>query len=405
MRVTGIIAEYNPFHLGHLYHLKQAKEISKSEGVIAIMSGSFLQRGEPALVDKWARTEMALKAGVDLVLELPVVFSCRSAYRFAQGGVKSLAATGILTHLAFGAETNNLQGLRAVARKLNNENDTFGETLGNFLDLGYSYPKSRTLTLERQLVNNDFVLSELDSPNNILAIAYLRVLEQLDCRIEPVTVQRIGSFHAQQPELGIASATAIRKLIENNDRSWLEYVPPPVGQILLREFKKGKGPVTLKALDQSILAVLRRMKIEEIKKIIEVSEGLENRLWELTRQTGNVEELLAKLKTKRYTYTRLQRLLIHAYLNFTQDLSTEEPEYLRVLGFNTQGKELLRLIKKYSQLPVITKFAQGYREVSEQGRKILDLEIVATNLYNLAFSNPEYRLGQQDFYRSPIIIE
>lgn len=395
MQVIGIIAEYNPFHLGHLYHLQEAKKKIENNGVVAIMSGSFLQRGEPALVDKWVRTEMALKAGVNIVLELPTAFAVRSAHWFAQGGVKSLAATGIVTHLAFGAETENLSHLKDLAQKINNEDPDLSQRIEEYLKLGYSYPKSRSLALG----NHDIY-----KPNDVLAVAYLRVLDQLESTMEPILIKRIGNYHAQKPEKGIASATAIRKLILNNDPSWVRYLPHWSSQLLLSAFKSGRGPVTLKSLEQAIMAVIRRMSPQEIKGIIEVSEGLENRLLEIAQQTGDIEILLNKLKTKRYTYTRIQRLLIHLFLNFTEELSIDSPQYLRVLGFNKRGRELLKIMKKRSTLPIITKFSRGYQEVNNTGKRILDLEILATDLYHLGFPKTQERKGHQDFYRSPMII-
>lgn len=397
MKVIGIIAEYNPFHLGHLYHLNQAKEkVNNHKGTVAIMSGSFLQRGEPALVDKWVRTETALRAGIDLVLELPVAFSSRSAYWFAQGGVKSLAATGIVTHLAFGAETADLEKLKESAQRINIEDPAFNQKMEEYLKQGHSYPKSRSLALENE---------EINKPNDILAIAYLRALEQLNTTIEPILINRIGNYHSTVPEKGLASATAIRKLILKGDLKWTQYLPEWSSQLLLKEFKAGRGPVTLKSLEQAIIAVIRRMSPEEIREIIEVSEGLENRLFEIAQQTGDIEILLKKLKTKRYTYTRMQRLVIHTFLNFTQAHSINEPPYLRVLGFNSRGKELLKMMKKQSQLPIITKFSHGYQEINDSGRKILDLEVLATDLYYLGFPNTQQRKAKQDFYRSPVIID
>lgn len=396
MQVIGIIAEYNPFHLGHLYHLTEAKKKIENSGVIAVLSGSFLQRGEPALVNKWVRTEMALKAGIDLILELPVAFSSRSAYWFALGGVRTLAATGIVTHLAFGAETDDLAQLKETAQKLNYEDPLFMQKIEEYLSLGHSYPKSRSLALKNM---------DISQPNDILAVAYLRVLEQLETTIEPLLIPRIGSYHAQRPENGLASATAIRKLILEGDQNWTRYLPQWSAQLLLKEFNEGRGPVTLTSLEQSIFTVIRRMGPHQIRKIIEVSEGLENRLYELAQKTGNIEILLNKLKTKRYTYTRLQRLVIHVLLNFTKDLSITSPQYLRVLGFNKRGKELLKKMKKSSTLPIITKFSDGYHEINDQGKKILDLEVLATDLYFLGFPNKDERSGRQDFYKSPVIIE
>ncbi|MDK2822180.1 MAG: hypothetical protein PWQ67_1226 [Clostridia bacterium] len=405
MKVLGVIAEYNPFHFGHYYHLQKAKELTGASAVICIIGSSFLQRGEPALVDKWARCQMALHAGADLILELPIVFSCRSALWFAMGGVKSLASTGIITHLAFGAETTDLNKMQQIARILNQENSSFVKNLEKYLDLGYSYPKSRSLTLQTILntPENDFI-NDLDKPNNILALAYLQVLESLNSKIEPVLIKRLGHYHSLQPENGIASATAIRKLILEKNPLWYKYVPESTKEILTLEFNQGKGPVSLQSVEQSIMATIRRKTPKDLKNIIEVKEGLENRIWQLAQSSGNITSLIEKLKTKRYTYTRMQRLLTHIFIRFTNDLSITSPEYLRVLGFNSKGQELLQLMKTNCQLPIITKFAQGYDQVSEIGKKVMDLEARATDLYTLAFPNPQVRQGRQDFYRSPIII-
>jgi len=208
MKILGIIAEYNPFHLGHQYHLQTAKEITKADAIIAVISSSFMQRGEPAIVDKWARCEMALKAGVDLVLELPTAFSCRSAYWFASGSIKSLAATGLVTHLAFGAESGKLSSLKEIASFLNSEDAQFKYYLNIFLNAGNSFPKARSLTLEKLLGENaKNFLEELNNPNNILALAYLRILEEIDSTIEPVLIKRVGEYHAQSPENGDISVT------------------------------------------------------------------------------------------------------------------------------------------------------------------------------------------------------
>ncbi|MFZ5943789.1 MAG: nucleotidyltransferase [Bacillota bacterium] len=406
MKVLGIVAEYNPFHNGHFFHLQEAKKKINPDGTVCILSSCFLQRGEPAFVDKWARAKMALAGGVDLVLELPQVFACRSAFWFAQGSVKSLTASGVVTHLAFGAETNNLNQHIQIARFLNKEDFIFNRHLKKNLALGYSFPKARSRSLGE--ISNDGEdiadLGMLNNPNNILAIAYLRVLDLLDTPILPLIIKRIGSYHSELPEDGFASATAVRKMILKGDNRWIDFVPPTTREILLEEFAQGKGPVTIDRYQQSIISTIRRKDITSLEKIIEINNGLESRLWQSAQNTGNIHELLNYLKTKRYTYTKLQRMLIHVLLNFTNNLSSNEPSYLRILGFNSKGKEILGLMKEKTKIPVITKFADGFEKVSPQGRDILDFEARATDLYVLGFTNNLHQKGRQDFYRTPIVL-
>ncbi|NLW25502.1 MAG: nucleotidyltransferase [Clostridia bacterium] len=405
MKVLGIIAEYNPFHLGHLYHLQTAKRKINPTATIAILSSNFLQRGEPALIDKWARCETALRNGIDLVLELPVAFSSRSAMWFASGGVQSLAATGIVTHLAFGAESSDLKKLQLIADFFNHEEHSFQKSLDEYLKQGFSFPHARSLALNKVMGSdaNDFI-NELNNPNNILAIAYLRNLALLSEKIEPVLVKRLGNYHAQRPENQFASATAIRRLIKEKNSSWVNYVPETTKEVLLKKFQDREGPVFLENLEQGILSCLRRMSPAEISNIIEVNEGLENRLWKMALETGTIYELIEKLKTKRYTHTRIQRLLIHLYLGFTKNDVFTQPYYLRVLGFNEKGQKLLKLIKTKARLPIITKLAHGYKNIDESAKKMLELEIRATDLYTLAYPDPQKRKGRLDFYRSPIVI-
>lgn len=399
MKIMGIIAEYNPFHLGHSYHLNKAREIIQPDGIIAVLSGNFLQRGEPALIDKWARAQMALRGGIDLVLELPAAFACRSALWFATGGVKTLENTGIVSHLAFGAEANNLKILLEVANLLNSETPEFKTALAKYLDQGLSYPQARHLALETLDHQN---LKGLENPNNILAIAYLRSLELIQSQMQPVLIKRQGNYHSTNIEEGFMSASAIRHSFAVNNRIWQEHVPPTTKDILEEQVAQGKGPVYFHNFSESILAIIRRSSPNELKNIIEMEEGLENRVFQVAQSATSLNELMEMLKTKRYTYTRIQRLLIHILINFRQDCIFEEPQYLRVLGFNNQGKELLKLIKTKSLLPIITKFAHGRKLLSPAGQKMLDLETRATDIYALGFPAQEHRCGRQDFYRSPI---
>lgn len=399
MKILGIIAEYNPFHLGHSYHVNKARELIQPDGVIAVLSGNFLQRGEPALVDKWARAQMALRGDIDLVLELPTAFACRSALWFATGGIKTLENTGIVSHLAFGAESDNLSILLEVANLLNAESPGFKNSLKKYLDQGLSYPQARNLALE-SLGNQN--LKDLANPNNILAIAYLRSLQMIRSQMEPVLIKRKGNYHSPNIEEGFMSASAIRHNLAENSSIWQEHVPSTTKEILEEQIALGKGPVYPHIFSESILAIIRRSSLNELKNIIEMEEGLENRVSRVAQNATTLNELIAKLKTKRYTQTRIQRLLTHILINFKQDFVFDEPQYLRVLGFNDKGKEMLKIIKTKSQLPIITKFAHGQKRLSPAGQKMLDLETRATDIYALGFPAPEHRYGRQDYYHSPI---
>lgn len=410
MNVLGIVAEYNPFHEGHLYHLNESRRIVKPDFTICILASNFLQRGEPSLVDKWSRTKMALEAGIDLVLELPTAFSCRSAFYYASGAITSLVKTGLTTHLAFGTETSDLSQLQDIAHIINKEDPIFKSLLHGFLDKGHSFPKARMLSLEKVLDLNPGALDLLDRPNTILALSYLQVLDILKSDISPVGILRKGDYHSLDSHdntqgsspVKFASASAIRELIKNEDSLWEKNLPDFTRKILVDEFEKGKGPVFIDNLEENIIATIRRSSPFELEKIIEINEGLENRIYQAAQKHSNIHELLAEIKTKRYAYTRLQRSLAHIYLNYEKDLNFTEPSYLRILGLNTKGQTLLKYMKEKSQLPLINKFASAFKMVDPPGKKMLELEARASDLYSLAFTNPQYRHGRQDYYTSPL---
>jgi len=371
MPVAGIIAEYNPFHNGHLHHLQETKRRLSDCALVCVMSGHFLQRGEPALADKWARAEMAVAQGVDLVLELPVLYSCRSAYWFGRGGLALLAATGIITHFSFGAEDDNISQLERTAQFLAQENADFQEALRQNLKRGLSYPRARAMTLDSLLDINGELWSK---PNNVLALAYLRAVQELKLPLIPLPIRRSGSaYHAEQLKPGEnPSATAIRTYINSVPRlqfpdalaQMQDFLPAGTQNILAREYRSGRCPVQLEDLAPQILTLLRRSTVQELSEIVDVSEGLESRLKEAALSATTLSGFLNAVKTKRYTYTRLQRFLIHLLLNYTKEKETvlpDGPPYLRVLAFNQQGQLLLKELKKKTSLPVITKDGHSRR--------------------------------------------
>lgn len=414
MSIIGIISEYNPFHLGHLYHLQEAKKRTNATGVVCVMSGHFVQRGEPALVNKWARTEMALAGGADLILELPVLYACRSAYWFARGGIETLYNTGIVTHLAFGVETNEPAVLTKAAHLLVHETPSFKESLKVHLNSGLSYPKARAQALAHELACPSLLW---EKPNNILGLTYLQVLQEKQISLEPLYIKRIGSAYGDQELTAgtFPSATAIRNSLKSStpDSALLklhrlkDYLPESTYKILTKELLAGQGPIMLDYLSPIILTLLRRCSKEHLKSIIDIREGLENRIYKLCQETGTLTEFLTQLKTKRFTYTRLQRMMIHLLLDYTK---TKEkciyhgPPYLRVLGFTDNGRKLLKEMQKKATLPFITKGAHSQKlcQQNDTFRLFWETEALSTNLYTLLYPSLQQRMGNLDYFISPI---
>ncbi|WP_019638131.1 nucleotidyltransferase [Paenibacillus fonticola] len=377
MSVVGVIVEYNPFHNGHALHLAEAKRLAAAEGVIAVMSGDFLQRGEPALVSKWARAEMALHAGADLVLELPVAYAAQPAEWFAYGAAALLDATGIVSHLCFGSEAGTLAELQPLARQLAGESGALKAAIAEELATGASYPAAYAAAAARcgaAPAGGDpgaaaaAAKALLEQPNNSLGLHYLIALQRLGSRITPLTVRREGAgYHDAKPgDADIASATAIRGLIagEGGLKAAAPYIPPFTAEILAREFRAGRGPVTWESFAAPLFHQLLTSSPAKLAEHHEVTEGLEHRIKKMLPglQQLTVNELLMKLKTKRYTYTKLQRMLLHILLQHQRSaLSPQElaigPGYIRVLGFSSKGRAMLRQMKTRCPLPIVTRAA------------------------------------------------
>ena len=413
MSIIGIIAEYNPLHKGHLYHLQEAKKRTAAQGVVCVLSGNFLQRGEPALVNKWARAKMALQNGVDLVFELPVLYATHSAYWFARGGIATLAQTGIVSHLAFGAETANLPLLQEIAALLATEPPSYRRRLQQLLQEGLSFPQARIKALPPELSGHAELLQ---SPNNILALTYLQILQEQELSLNPVLIKRQGSGYLDisLQKNTFPSAAAIRQHLTANPTQFLTalqeltaFLPPATSKILEDEYTRGQTPLALDQLTPQLLTLLRRTTSKELQQIVDVSEGLENRINKIALQTTDLPEFLARLKTKRFTYTRLQRFLIHLLINYTKEQERclqNNPPYLRLLGFTPAGQELLKEIQKKSHLPLITKGAHIHKYLQNNPtiRCFWEMDVRATNLYTLLYPNPATRKGNLDYLQNPV---
>jgi predicted nucleotidyltransferase len=437
MKILGIITEYNPFHNGHLYHLFKAKEITGADHVIAVMSGNFLQRGEPAIIDKWSRTKMALNTGVDLIIELPFVFSTQDANGFAFGAVKLLDSLQIIDYLCFGCETDNFDTLYSISNFLHIEPQEYKELIVYNCKSGYEFPKVRSQTVcdyhrifgidGLEKISPSELSKLLKYPNNILALEYIKHLLNLKSKIQPVAIKRMGASYHQKNITGkISSATSIRNEILNNlspskadlfilNDKIKSTIPPSGFPVLERELREGRGPITLDSYRQYILATLRRMSLEDISRIHGVTEGLENRIKKASLKSYTVEQLINSIKTRRYTRTKIQRIILHLMINLSKKdvkiFNRCGPLYARILGFSKKGKTLLKTIKKNSSMPLISKLSNYLRQTTSEENnnvrnrliKMLDYDILATDIYVLGSKKAENRMARLDFTHKIVI--
>ncbi len=376
MKTAAIICEYNPFHNGHKYQIEEAKK--SNDSVICIMSGSFVQRGDIAVFDKWTRANAALSSGCDLVLELPVCFSLNSAERFSFGGVSIADRLGIVDTLNFGSECGDIHQLEKAAELMLNETQETSEEIKKYMSLGNSYPKSRTMAY------SNLIAPELISePNNILGIEYIKTLKALKSSINPQTIKRASvSHHDMSSSENFASATLIRDMLKNND-DISQFVP-----VLYPEYNPKEK------LNELLRYRLLEMSKEEISQINDVSEGLENKIKEAARECITFEEMCQHIKSKRYTLARIRRILLSCLIGIDKNIAKEPPSYIRILGATENGLKLLSQVKKKTSLDIITKTAD-FKSYS----KSFKLDLKATDIYNIICQRP---LGE-DFYRSPTI--
>ncbi len=400
--VLGIIGEYNPFHNGHLYHLNESKKVTGANYTVAVISGNFVQRGNVALIDKWSRAKMAILNGVDLVLELPCIYSISSAENFASGAIKLFNSLKIVDAVSFGSELNDMSVLKEFATILTEEPDEYKSLLTHELSKGISFPKARENALLMYLNDIRKYANVLSSPNNILAIEYLKALQISESTIEPVSIKRKGpGYNSNMVVDNLASGTAIRRFIENRNFYSLDKVLPQVSYDILSDaIKKGHYVSGLERFEKEIIFTLRRMTIAEIANLPDVSEGLENSLKNAANSCNNLAEFRKLVKSKRYTQTRIDRILLYALLGFTkydmEDSKKVDP-YIRVLGFNSKGEELLsEICKENKKLQVVTS-VKNFMSTCRNKKLLMMLEkdIQATNTYTLgyeydSFSNLDY---------------
>ena len=412
MKVLGIIAEYNPFHLGHAWQIETSKNVSQCDHVLVLMSGSLTQRGEFALLNKWERTRLALSAGADLVCELPFGYACQSAEAFASGGVKIFNATGVIDVLSFGSEFGHIGPLNNLAKILVKEPTAFKSFLKKALSSGVSFPKARELAIRSYL--GDDAGDLLKTPNNILALEYLKALHKTQSDTLSMTVKRQGAaYHSLLPS-NFLSASGIRKILcdalanpasESTILKALDNKLPYLSEDLILPFKKNYNPngddYFLNALRLQILS----HDVGHLKNTPYVSEGLEHKIRDALKMATTLDECINAIISKRIPKTRVCRILSNRLLELDKEiLSAFQSEsfvpYLRVLGFNEKGKAILKAIKDRDQLPILTNLKKSRFSLTPTQQKMLYYDCRATDYHNQFYEN-DYSY-HRDYTQSPV---
>ena len=393
--VVGIIAEYNPFHNGHLYHLLQSKDIAQADSVVAIISGNFTQRGDTSIVDKWTKAYMAICGGCDLVLELPTVYSISSAENFASGAIKILDSLKVVNSISFGAESDDLATLNNIANVLYTEPKGYTNILTHELQKGLSYPAARENAILMYLNDIKRYANILNSPNNILAIEYLKALKTQKSNMTPIMIKRKKVYYNDERIVDdFASATAIRKLIRRREFDELrKVVPRSTYKLLSRPIRDGNIVISLSNFEKEIIYTLRKMSVKDIANLPDVSEGLENLIKSSADNCNDLSRLIVNIKSKRYTQTRIQRILLYALLEIDKKLMEESKKivpYARVLGFTNKGKELISEINRRNpKIHMITSVKKYIEKNNKPSNRILmqmlQKDILATDIYTLGF--------------------
>lgn len=395
MRVCAVICEYNPFHNGHARHLALAREKSGADFMLCLMSGALTQRGAFARHDKWLRARMALLGGADLVLELPCRFACAPAPDFASGGVALLRALGVVTHLSFGCEAQSLDILFAARDALRDESPAFQSVLKEALDRGLPYPRARALAAE-SASGLSGLAEQIARPNAVLALEYLQALPD-DISAVPILREGCG-YHDSSPST-LASATGVRAALTMGDVQAASAAVPFPLELLSSEQRGEFHPEN--ALTQALFYRLRTMNAASLREIVGMDEGLEYRFLRAAQTAASREELIAAIKSKRYTHARLSRLCAHILLGVSRDFAAAHrtPTYARVLGFRKDAAPLLRAIKAHASIPFVTKAA-----AFDRADPLFSLDVRAQDLWSLGVSNPALRAPGRDFTTSPIIL-
>ena len=421
MKILGLIVEYNPFHNGHLYHLKKSLEITNSTHSIAVMSGNFLQRGEPALFDKYKRAEMAVSNGVDLVVELPTLYACQSAEIFAHGAITLLNSLNCIDSICFGSEHGDIDLLVEISKILINEPDKFKTLFKKNLDEGILFALARSKALSEYMLNHtnlniyeNKLNDVLSTPNNILGIEYIKSLLKHKSTIRPYSITRIqADYNSETIESNICSATAIRKTLKeyNTLDSISNVVPIKTFELISKSIDNNFNPM----FDEYYFDTIRELVIRDLNILnsyFDVNEGIENKIYKSVFSCKNIFELQQSIKSKRYTLTKVKRILNNILLGITKDdMNTVKNimklPYVRILAFNDKGREIIKQIKLNSEIKIINKFSNVNFEDDKVFETLIKYDIKATNMYNIPYykNNMNLLKGPMDYYLSPVYIK
>ena len=403
MKAVGIIVEYNPFHNGHLYHAQQAKIASNADLVIAVMSGNFLQRGEPAFIDKWQRAKMALSSSVDIVFELPYAFATATAPKFAEGAIRLLDAA-LCSSFCFGSEDGDTSAFTNTLRLLEDTKDSYESLIRDATERGLSYPQALNMAYKGSLASTagseHFV--DLSKPNNILGFHYMEAAASIHSSMDALTIPRVvAQYHDDIVEGNqIASATGIRKSFFETNRldTVSTFIPPSTESVLSQWNDDQNNFANWNLFYPQLRFIILRDGPVRIREIADITEGIENLLYKAALEHDTFEGFMHKVKSKRYTWTRIQRMLTHIYTGFTYEMREQIPipSYLRLLGMTKAGKTYLNEHKKRLKLPLVSR-AAAFSDHS------LQMDIHAANLYALGVGSPNTLVGS-DYTHSPIII-
>ncbi len=400
MKSVGIVSEYNPFHLGHLYHLQKTRELSEEGAVlICALSGDFVQRGEPALISRFARAEAALLCGADLVVELPSIWALQSAEGFATAAMEILSALGI-SALSFGTESDDPAGLTQIAEVLCSER--FEEALSTAVkkNNGLPYPAVREELLR------SFIGAKAEwirTPNNILAVEYMKAAMKNESGIRFLPVPRIGAGHDSISTGKIRSASEIRNMLLNGE-DISAYVPESSKRIIFREEDSGRGPVSLKAIEQAIVSRLRGMRAEDFRKTKDCDEELSERIEASIAGNYALADVFASAKTRKYALSRIRRVCMCAALGITEEMQSRPLPYIRILAADQAGQAYLKeLKKKFPDIPLANRPADILK-AGDACREAIQMDSAIHDIYVLGYSSPEEMICGMDFRHSPVML-
>ncbi|WP_167956733.1 nucleotidyltransferase [Anaerosporobacter faecicola] len=415
MKIVGLITEYNPFHNGHAYHIQKSKEITGADYVVVVMSGNYVQRGTPAIIDKYTRTQMALSHGADLVFELPTLFATASAEIFAFGAIAILEGLGIIDSICFGSECGDLVLLSSIADLMVHETSEFKEILQNRLRSGLSFPiarKEALIAFAPSLgITEEQMNSVLSSSNNILGMEYLKALSRISSSIQPYTLVREGSgYHDLSIDTSYSSASALRKcLTQSTDKAPLQQHMPAAAYDILQKAIQVKAPIDENDFSDILFYQLHSQSPEKLATYLDMNVDLANRISSLSLQYHSFQGLAEAMKSKQYTRTRINRILLHILLQLhNEDLVTYAPDtnmpYARLLGFRHSSSFLLKTIHKTGRIPVITKVADAKARITTTQYDLFQKDLFATHLYNQIVYTKFHHVLPDEYRQGPVII-